>query len=106
MDQALQDLGDYIAAALPDAVREIELEHDELAVLARRHTLGTVFGVSDQRHAGADDVEITALETAGRNHVVNRHVVGQIEPERGRVLPASARVGHLTDHGAIGCHER
>ena len=39
MDQALQDLGDYIAAALPDAVREIELKHDELAVLARRNSI-------------------------------------------------------------------
>ncbi len=39
MNQALQDLGDYIAAALPEAVKEVQQQHDELAILARRSSI-------------------------------------------------------------------
>ncbi len=39
MDQALQDLGDYIAAALPDAVLDTRQKHDELIVLVQRSAI-------------------------------------------------------------------
>jgi NADH-quinone oxidoreductase subunit C len=39
MTQALRDLGDYISAALPDAVLETEVRHDELMVRTSRDAL-------------------------------------------------------------------
>ena len=42
MDQALQDLGDYVATALPDAVREIQQKNGELIVVSRRSTITRV----------------------------------------------------------------
>ena len=42
MDQVLQDLGDYVAAALPDAVREIQQKNGELTVISRRSTIARV----------------------------------------------------------------
>ncbi len=42
MDQALQDLGDYVAAAMPEAVREIQQISGELLVVSRRSTITQV----------------------------------------------------------------
>lgn len=39
MDLALQDLGDYIAAALPQEVQETELKLDELTLIVRRDAI-------------------------------------------------------------------
>ena len=39
MDLALKDLGDYIAAALPNDISSTELIRDELVVLARRDSI-------------------------------------------------------------------
>ncbi len=42
MDQALQDLGDYVATSLPDAVLEVEQPNDELTIRARRSAVAQV----------------------------------------------------------------
>jgi NADH-quinone oxidoreductase subunit C len=35
MDLALRDLGEYVQAALPEQLEEVEIDHDELAVVVR-----------------------------------------------------------------------
>ncbi len=42
MDQALQDLGDYVATSLPDAVLEVDQPNDELTIRARRSAVAQV----------------------------------------------------------------
>ena len=39
MNQALQDLGEYIQGALSEAVREVVQDHDELILIARREEI-------------------------------------------------------------------
>ena len=73
--------------------------------LARGHLLRAVVGVADECEAIADDVEVAALEVAGRDHVVDRDIVLEIEAQHGGIFAAAARVGELADHGAIGRHE-
>ena len=42
MDLALQDLGEYIAAALPQEIVETQLDHDELSLVAQRGAVVSV----------------------------------------------------------------
>lgn len=39
MDLALRDLGEYVQSALPEQLEEVEIEYDELAVVARPESI-------------------------------------------------------------------
>lgn len=42
MDLALRDLGEYVQAALPEAVREVNLDYDELSITVERERIARV----------------------------------------------------------------
>lgn len=42
MDVALRDLGDYVQAALPEAVRDVEMDRDELCLIVDRERIARV----------------------------------------------------------------
>lgn len=42
MDVALRDLGDYVQAALPEAVRDVQMDRDELCLIVERERIARV----------------------------------------------------------------
>ena len=39
MDLALRDLGEYVQSAMPEQLEEVEIEYDELAIVARPESI-------------------------------------------------------------------
>jgi NADH-quinone oxidoreductase subunit C len=68
MTQALRDLGDYISAALPDAVLETEVRHDELMVRTSRDALLKLLGFlrDDQNSQFKLLMDVTAVDHPDR----------------------------------------
>ena len=68
MNQALIDLGDYIAAALPDAVRGRDVAYEELTVWVRRADIVKVltFLRDDQNTQFKQVMDITAVDHPAR----------------------------------------
>lgn len=68
MNQALLDLGDYVAAALPDHVRQVDVSHDQLNLHVDRESLLTVlkFLRDDHNSQCKQLMDITAVDRPDR----------------------------------------
>jgi NADH-quinone oxidoreductase subunit C len=68
MNQALRDLGDYVAAAAPTAVLGVEIAHDELMVRVRREEIVNLltFLQRDQNCQFKQLTDLTAVDRPDR----------------------------------------